>query len=96
MKSAAMSRALLKAVSPLVIGAATTPSNANTAPTLPNQEEQIVFTKMAGEGLPVSGFIVAVNNFSYGVSPSTFRLSANLIAAAAQIRATNPSVIIAP
>jgi hypothetical protein len=43
-KSATISRALRKAVSPDVIGAATTPSNASPPPTLPRSELEISFT----------------------------------------------------
>ena len=96
MKSAAIRRAERKAVSPLVMGAATTPSTAITAPAVPSQLLQIALTSMAGLILPVSGLVIAATSFSYGVLPSTPRLSANFIAAAAQIRATRPSVIIAP
>ena len=41
---AMMSRALRRAVSPLVIGAATTPSRASTPPATPSQLEQTIFT----------------------------------------------------
>ena len=64
MKSAEMRRAERKAVSPLVMGAATTPSTASTAPTPPNQLVQSALTRTAGEGLPVSGLIIAATNFS--------------------------------
>lgn len=44
MASAMIRRALRNAVSPLVIGAATTPRRASTPPATPNQEEQTYLT----------------------------------------------------
>ena len=77
-KSATISRAERKAVSPLVMGAAITPSTANTPPTAPSQ-----FFVMAST---MTAALVSSIPFSWKKQ----------VAAAAQISATMPSVIIAP
>ena len=48
-KSAMMSLAERSAVSPLVIGAATTPSIARIPPTTPNQSLQMMFTTLGAD-----------------------------------------------
>ena len=47
--SAMMRRAERKAVSPLVMGAATTPSTASTPPTTPSQSSQTRYTTFGAE-----------------------------------------------
>ena len=49
MKSAMISRAERKAVSPLVIGAATTPSMASMPPATPSQSLQMIFTTLGAD-----------------------------------------------
>ena len=51
-KSAVISLAVLKAVSPEVIGAAITPNIANNPPNFPNQVTEISFTRGAALLLP--------------------------------------------
>ena len=77
-KSATIRRAERKAVSPEVIGAAITPSIANTPPTAPSHSFVILSTTTAAlfSSIPL--------------------LWKKYVAAAAQIKATIPSVIIAP
>ena len=79
--SAIVSLALLNAVSPDVIGAATTPNTANAPPTFPNNELDITFTIAA----------------AFPSNPANpFTPPKNAIAAAAHTNATTPSAIIEP
>ena len=77
-KSATISRAERKAVSPLVMGAAITPSIASMPPIVPSQSFVMASTMTAA-------FVSAI--------PFSWKKQ---VAAAAQIRATMPSVIMAP
>ena len=83
--SAIISRAARKAVSPEVIGAATTPSSARMPPTTPSMPFERVFTTHAGS-CPGSAVTAA--------NPSAPPKKA--IAAAAQISAIIDSLIMAP
>ncbi len=82
-KSAIISLALLRAVSPVVIGAATTPSMANMLPKVPSQyrDTEVTTSGACADAAPASC-----------IPPS----KKNQEETAAQIRATMPSVIIAP
>jgi len=83
-KSAAMSRAERRAVSPLVIGAATIPRIAKIPPKVPNHSLEIrVATAAPEKALPVSWSTIPFSWKKY-------------VAAAAQINATIPSATIAP
>ena len=53
-KSAAIRRALRKAVSPEVIGAAMTPRMARMPPNVPSQLCEMVLTMTAGDELPIA------------------------------------------
>ena len=78
--SAIISLDPLNAVSPEVIGHATTPRTARNAPNAPKSWTEDLFTTTAGE--PTAA--------SYFIPPNT------VMAAAAHINATTPSAIIAP
>ena len=85
MKSAVMSLALRKAVSPLVMGATTTPSRASIAPIFPSVV--LVITSIAhAASLPCSAKVV----FNCSTPPQ------NAIPMAAHIMAMMDSAIIAP
>ncbi|MPM88094.1 hypothetical protein SDC9_135195 [bioreactor metagenome] len=77
-KSATISRAERKAVSPDVIGAAITPKTANNPPIVPSQ------------------FFVMASTITEAFVSSMPFSPKKQVAAAAQIKATIPSVIIAP
>ena len=83
-KSAIVSLALLKAVSPEVTGQATTPRIARAQPILPSSVLEIMLTTQPCPPFAIICF------------PSSPVLPKNAIAAAAQINATIPSAIIAP
>ena len=83
-KSATINRAERKAVSPLVMGAATMPSIAKMPPSVPNHSfEMRVATAAPENALPVSA----------SMTPFSWK---KYVAAAAQISATAPSATIAP
>ena len=81
--SAIVSLALLNAVSPEVIGQATTPNSAKAPPTFPYTVLEILFTTTAAPPCP-------------NASPNPGVPPKKLIAAAAHTNATIPSDIIAP
>ena len=82
--SAIMSRALLKAVSPEVIGAATTPRRARMPPKMPSQPLDTLVT--------TAGADAVMSEPTCAAPPS----KKNHEDTAAQMRATRPSVIMAP
>src|SRR5690554_1018395 len=84
-KSATVNRALLKAVSPEVIGAATTPKMAKRAPNFPSREIETLFTTHAA--FP---FCATITSFSSLNPPK------KLILIAAHTSATIASITIAP
>ena len=79
-----MRRALRKAVSPEVMGAATTPRMARTPPARPSQERDTLVTTV--------GAAAAISEPTWAAPPS----KKNQEETAAHTRATIPSVIIEP
>ena len=79
-----MSLALRNAVSPLVIGAATTPSTARMPPIMPSQFSETLTTTSGAE---------AASDAPVSAAPPSKKNQEETVA---QIKATIPSVIIAP